>query len=200
MLRPGRTLRGEQFARPARLVILESFLIALSIVLALFAHRWQEGRENAQLAERAMRGIQDELTMNRKAAQESLDYHSGLLQLLMRPGATQPTSAEFPRGFVMPAQLLSTGWDTAVATDAVSHFDYEDVLSVSRVYSDQERYDTQSLAVSQIIYSELYTRGHEGFLENYANLASIIGTFAYRERQLVELYDATLSDITAATP
>jgi hypothetical protein len=99
----------------------------------------------------------------------------------------------FSRGFVSPAQLSSTAWQSAAATGVVEHMPYQTVLRLSQAYAHQARYEHQAQSIGQVIYGELYRTGVEGVTGNYRNLGNLIGSFLYRERQLTALYDSTLA-------
>jgi hypothetical protein len=65
------------------------------------------------------------------------------------------------------------------------------------MYEMQDRYDLQKSAVSQVIYNELMAKGAQGIVANHQNLASIIGTFVWREQELVTEYDKVLAQVEA---
>ncbi len=118
--------------------------MVLAVALALAANAWLQSRAEREQARSALASVVEELKTNRSAVQESLDYHSGLLEMISR--LQQESSA------------------------------------------------------GEILYEEMFRAGVGGVLENYANLATIISTFSYREKQLVEFYDQTLSTLGASPP
>ncbi|HEX8691960.1 MAG TPA: hypothetical protein VF746_06055 [Longimicrobium sp.] len=185
-----------------RPILLEAFFVVLGVVLALAANEWRQGAVNRREAATALAGVREELAANRRAVLESAEYHLRLgdtLTALVRsarpggpPGAV-PDPRLFDRGFVHPAQLLSTAWDAASATDVVRHMDYGDVLTIARIYEEQRDYARQSEVVGGLIYTGLLNQGFGGMLRNYPNLNTIIGTFWYRECQLLRRYDEVLA-------
>ena len=52
---------------------------------------------------------------------------------------------------------------------------------------------TRAPSTGAITYEELFRGGVAGVSESYVNQAALIGTFSYRERQLLEFYDQTLA-------
>jgi len=167
--------------------------VLLGVALALAANAWWEHRRDENRAAQALASIEIELRTNRDQVQSALDYHNEKLELLQAWDASAPPSPrEFSRGFVSPARVLRSAWDTAGASEALIKIDYEVLLTLSRAYAGQEAYEVQSRMVGDIIYRTIFDRGMTGLLEEYRNLASIIATFAYRERQMIEMFDETL--------
>ncbi len=177
--------------------LFEAFFVVLAVVLALAANEWRQHRAERQQGRAALTSIVEELKSNRAAVQVSLDYHSERLQLIgqLRREGARPSFRDFPRGFVSPAQTFQTAWDAAAETGALGHMEYSTVLDLSRLYARQRRYELQATGVGQVIYGELFRGGVEGVLENYANLAALIGTFSYREKELLERYDEMLASL-----
>lgn len=175
-------------------VIVESVLIVFSVLLALALDSWREERGHRRQAATARLEILNELRANGDAVAESLQYHSGLLEALraLPADSSPPPPQLFSRGFVSAAQISRTAWDSASETGALAHLAYDDVLLFSRAYAQQERYSEQTRSIGQVIYAELFRGGHESIVSNHRNLATIIGTFVYRERQLLQRYDAIL--------
>lgn len=145
----------------------------------------------------ALVSIREEIGANRKAVRESLDYHLQLTEALRAfaqqarqegRGAAQYPSGIFSQGFVKPAQVLSTAWETANATDVTSHMKYADVLALARVYNRQEHYEGQSDQVRELIYTRLFEEGFRGMVRSYGNLNSLISTMWYRECELLASY------------
>ena len=187
-----------------RNAIFEAFFVVLAVVLALAANEWRQGRAERRQARQAMASIVEELRSNREAVQESFAYHSGRLQRLreLEGEGSAPGLEEFPRGFISPAQVFQTAWDAAAETGALVHMEFATVLELSRLYARQERYERQEAVAGRIIYEELFRAGVGGVVANHANLMALIGTFSYRERQLLEFYDQTLAALgeTPAEP
>jgi hypothetical protein len=177
----------------------EAAFVVLGVVLALGANEWRESRARRSEANAALSEIVQELRGNRATVQQSFTYHSSVLDTLRQHDERRgpPDIRVFSRGFVSPAQVNQTAWETAAQTGALSHIAYEDVLLLSRAYRQQQRYDEQAGSIGQIIYAELYRAGPNSIVRNYHNLAAIIGTFAYRERGLLALYDSTLTAVRA---
>lgn len=191
-----------------RPILLEAFFVVLGIVLALAANEWRQAQADRRNAATALESIREELETNRQSVLRSLQYHlhlSDTLGMIQRQVAARGDSASLPsirvfsQGFVHPAQLLSTAWETAAATEAVRHMAHDDVLVLARMYDQQRRYTTQSEQIGALIYGEIFARGTGGVIRNYANLNSIIGAFWFRECGLLLGYDRALSELRRST-
>ena len=181
-------------------ILLEAFLVVFGVVLAFFANEWRQAQVDKSNAERAVVSIQEELEGNRAGVVQSLEYHVHLLDTLgtvMSSGGPDPDNRIFHRGFVDPAAMVTTAWNVAQATNVVGHMDYETVLAISRMYDDQENYEHQARLVGGILYDAMFQSGLREVYHNYRNLFSIIGTFYYRECELLQRYEEVLPDLGA---
>jgi hypothetical protein len=187
------------FAGALRAAALEAALVVFGVVLAFAANEWREHRAKVARAEHALESILDELRANRDAVETAREYHAGLLSAIREAGRTgvAPGLEAFPRGFIAPASVNRTAWDSASATGALEAVDLPTLLRLSRVYEQQERYEQQTTHMGELIYAELYRGGLAGILANYRNLASLVQAFAYREGELVALCDQTLAALAA---
>ena len=193
-------LEAKRSRIPWTKIVLESFFVMLGVLLALIADEWRQNHDDEQRADRALTSVIDELARNRKAVAQSLDYHLEITSRLrqfeeqLQSGqttASTPDGTLFKAGFLHPAALTSTAWDSAKATDAVSHMPYERVLELAQVYDDQRSYADQSHEVEQLIFAKLFNEGFDGMLRNHANLLTVASTFWFRECRLLHEYDAT---------
>lgn len=183
-------------------ILLEALFVVLGVVLAFAANEWREGRNEKKHAQTALEGVINELEVNRSAVESSLLYHYHLTDTLRQiysqklgPGevVAHPDGRIFSRGYIAPAALLSTAWDAANATDAVSAMAYADVLKLSQIYQSQRRYEQQVQQSGQLIYTKLFNEGHEGMQRNYGNLSTILSTFWYQECKLLSNYEDVLT-------
>jgi hypothetical protein len=119
-------------------------LIVMSILLALGVRAWQDGRDVRQLISRSMTSFQNEITLNRGRIDDLYRYHAGLLTVLAETDLhANPQSAEEIRNVLDSLQstlLLSSAWETALATGALAEMDYEAVFVLSLTYSYQQRF------------------------------------------------------------
>lgn len=198
---PGDSSRTD-FRASLRSAALEAGLVVLGVVLAFAANEWRMGKEAEERARLALDAVALELEANAGAVASSLEYHQekmfGLREALDSGESVSP--GFFNQGFIHPAQLLSTAWDAATATDAVHGWDYDQLLAVSKLYGSQERYAVQSLGVSQVIYGHLIEEGTAGLAQRQEQLAAIVSTFWWRECQFLVEYGDVLPGLGRTAP
>ena len=124
-------------------VLVESVLVVGSILLALALDEWNEGLEFQDLAERSLVNFGREIQQNRLRLEDVTLFHMGLRDVLANMdagGEVVPTTTirNIMEGF-QPAILVSTAWETAVATGALGYMDYDVVAGLSLTYNLQDR-------------------------------------------------------------
>ena len=124
-------------------VLVESALVVGSILLALGLDEWNEGQDYQDLATLSLVNFEREIQQNRLRLADDIPFHVGLRDVLANMdarGADVPTTTirNILEGF-QPALLVSTAWETAVATGALGYMDYEVVSGLSLTYNLQER-------------------------------------------------------------
>lgn len=126
--------------------IFESMLVVMSILLALGVREWQDSRVTQQLINRSLESFERELTQNKNRIEALYPYHVGLQSILAELQVeSHPDSERELRNVLngfQSAVLLTTAWDTALATGALSDMDYELVYALSLTYSLQDRFRT----------------------------------------------------------
>ena len=169
-------------------------MVVFSVLLALLANDWREAVQHRQEARRAERSILSELDSNRAAVAAARQYHSLLLEQLhqARDQGRAPAIQSFPRGFIAPARPQRIAWESAAQTGALSHLPYPRLLELARAYAQQQRYEEQARAVSELLYAALFAQGTAGVLEHVEGLSTIVSTFRFREDELLEAYDRLL--------
>jgi hypothetical protein len=121
-------------------------LIVMSILLALGVRAWQDGRDVRQLISRSLTSFQYEIAQNRSRIDDLYRYHAGLQSVLAETDIhADPRAVEDIRNVLdslQPAVLLTSAWDTALATGALAEMEYETVFVLSLTYSYQQRFQT----------------------------------------------------------
>lgn len=160
--------------------------------LALVANEWRNDVNARERAAVAREGIVAEIRANREAVRQMRDYHARLIDTLRTfgPDGRMPSPRVFSRGFANAATTLSTAWDAANATDAVSHMAFDDVLAFSELYAQQRRYERVAEEVGSMIFGALFDRGTAGVTQNHRSIADINGSLLYLEHGLVAAYDS----------
>ena len=124
--------------------LFESALIVISILLALTVAAVQEDRDVEELVERSLASFEYEISQNRSRIDDIYPFHLGLHSVLTELEAKEGTgSAEEFRNILdsfQSAVLLTSAWETALATGALTHMDYEIVSTLSLTYSIQNRF------------------------------------------------------------
>jgi hypothetical protein len=114
-------------------------------LLALAFDEWSEDREYQELANRSLVNFEREIQQNRLRVEDVTLFHAGLRDVLANMAASgsetpATTIRNIMEGF-QPAILVSTAWETAVATGALGYMDYDVVAGLSLTYNLQERLD-----------------------------------------------------------
>jgi hypothetical protein len=151
-------------------VLVESVLVVGSILLALAVDEWSEEQDFQDLATLSLLNFEREIQQNRLRLEDVTPFHVGLRDLLtnMDAGGTEvsaTTIRNILEGF-QPALLVSTAWETAVATGALGYMDYDVVAGLSLTYNLQERLVTLNQSgLNDLLVSGF--RGGEGDLLVY---------------------------------
>jgi hypothetical protein len=122
--------------------LVESIFVVGSILSALAVDEWSENRGFAELADQSLGIFEQELVQNRDRVADGLPYHQGIRDILGQMIATPPPVIDLRRimeGLETPV-LQNTAWETALATGALTHMDFEVVRALSLTYSIQEAF------------------------------------------------------------
>jgi hypothetical protein len=129
-------------------VIFESFLITVSILLALALDEWRDDRQDAETVDQAMFNFLSEIRQNRARVEDAAPFNKGLQDVLARRHAEGDIDSitEFISMVesYTPIVLQSTAWETALATGSVAKMDYNLVSALSLTYGLQNRYQQAS--------------------------------------------------------
>ncbi|MEP0546041.1 MAG: hypothetical protein ABJF88_03850 [Rhodothermales bacterium] len=175
-------------------ILLEAGFVVLGVFLALVANEWRADANARERAASARAGVIEEIRNNRETVRQMRDYHAHLIDTLRTfpSDGPAPSPRVFHRGFANAATTLSTAWEAANATDAVSHMNFDDVLAFSALYAEQRRYEQVTQEIGSVIFGELFARGTFGVTERYRSLADLNGSLLYLEHALVSAYDSVL--------
>lgn len=184
-------------------VLFESFLIVISILFALALDEWREDRQIDEQVNRSIASFERELRQNQARIEAVQPYHEGLRRMLESriggEGLDSPVEFRNILDALQPAVLLSSAWQTAVATGVLSRMDYEMVAALSLTYSTQNRFD------------EVYRSGNNALLApaNFSeerldisvyNAARFIADITAAEGELIAFYQQTLELIGSGHP
>jgi hypothetical protein len=133
-------------------VIVQSIAVTVSILLALWVDQWKQRRAARELATESMANFATEIRQNEARVDDILLYHEGLRSILQSAEKSHAirTQAEFQSSVgidgLRPPFLLTTAWQTATLTGALTHLDYETVRVLSLTYTLQDRFREDSRA------------------------------------------------------
>jgi hypothetical protein len=145
--------------RPAWLaeVIVQSIAVTVSILVALWVDQWKQSRSAHNLATESMVNFAKEIRQNEARLDDVLPYHEALRSMLAHEDSlhTIRTQSQFQSAVgidgLRPPSLLQTAWQTALATGALTHLDYETVSALSLTYTLQDRVREDSRSGFQAI-------------------------------------------------
>jgi hypothetical protein len=139
---------------PVRRIVVESVLIAVSILLALAANQWNDARKQRVLTERSLHAIHDEIDGNAARIRAVLPYHRGLETAAHAADAANNVHSLSDWGRAVPIwsgfaapEYDNTAWQTAITLGAVSNMGFDTVQSLSRLYSLQGKFDQYNSSV-----------------------------------------------------
>ncbi len=124
----------------------ESMLIIVSIVAALAVDEWRQDRQNQELATQSLAVFEREIRQNMARLDDVAPYHAGMRDVVARMAAEEAAGADLRSIMegLEPTVLLSTAWETALATGALTYMDFEVVSALSLTYSLQRRFAEES--------------------------------------------------------
>ncbi len=172
----------------------EAAFVVFGVLLALAANEWRNKIAEDKASARALQSTYRELSDNQKLVEASYQYHQGTSRVLYTLNGKADVKM-FSKGFVFPARVTSNAWLTASETGALKNASYEKVLTLANVYSAQKSYESQSSTIGGLIYEKLFQGGTDSIINSPSQLATIIATMSYRERELLALYEKVLEAI-----
>jgi len=126
--------------------LVESVFVVGSILMALAVDEWAENRGYAELADQTLGIFEREITQNRARLDDAAPYHRGIRDLLQQMLSSPDMGVDVRdvvEGLETPP-LLRTAWETALATGALTHMEFEVVSALSLTYSIQDAFMQRS--------------------------------------------------------
>lgn len=124
-------------------VVLQLFVVVLGILLALAIDDWKKARETTQSVADAMKAVSTELAANQAEMRTQHEHLQGLTAALTKVPADAPVTPcneyEGWNGAGIPV-LLDAAYDTAIATQAFAHMDFDRAETVAAAYGRQRMY------------------------------------------------------------
>lgn len=170
-------------------------MIVLSVLLALAANSWAEGRRQRQLETQARDSFVKEIRANRALVVQALPYHESLTRaVLVADSVGGVTSyAEWRRrapmwsGFA-PPDVAATAWQSSLTTGALSGLSYPQVAALSRAYTVQAKLDGFTMT-----YLPIFDFSDPAMNATVRRMHVYMQTVLSYEHALVVDYDAALA-------
>lgn len=195
------TLDGRPMRRKHEWILralIESVLIVASIVLALAVDEWRENRQNQELADQSLTVFEREIRQNLRRLEDVVPYHAGLHAVVQRMDPREVTGADLRSVLegLEPTVLLSTAWETALATGALTHIDFQTVSALSLTYSLQSRFVEESRSQAGRLL-EPRTISTRSMAEQIDRARGRLASLTQREQELLGVYRQVLEVIDA---
>src|SRR5687768_12499068 len=170
---PSTTSPARHTLRP---LVRDVVLLLIGAVLALGADQWSEARADERRRSLAVASIRAELAENLTRVESARVHHLMMADTLS--GYEQrrelPPERVYFGGVFKPALVLSTAWQTARETGALSQLPYALVLRLAPVYESQEKYRALGEALGHGVLLDAQRRGALAvFRDNFANFVMI---------------------------
>ncbi|MDX1530983.1 MAG: hypothetical protein R3362_05615 [Rhodothermales bacterium] len=193
---------------PAALAV-EVGSIVLAVLLAFAVNAWWSGRATAERVEAVEATIADEVLRNRAVLDGRQPYHERMRDSVwaqwrrfdegnrrLRPGEELPGLREmgFENGLATAATLRDAGWETALATDALTHMGVAQVRLLAEVYAQQEQVEetVARLAPALQAYRAARFEGERPAMNLFTFGASLTDLVLRQEEQIA-FYDSLLA-------
>jgi hypothetical protein len=176
-------------------------LLVVGAALALAVEEWRDARAERRRVAAALVSIRAELLDNQGRVERARAHHLQMADTLSgyRARRELPPERVYFGGVLRPALPLSTAWQTARETGALSGLPYSVVLAVAPVYEAQARYRALGDALTHAIMVDLQRRGVEPvFRDDFANFITVERDFAQREQILASDYSRTIAQLDSA--
>ncbi|MEO1368486.1 MAG: hypothetical protein AAFX50_15035 [Acidobacteriota bacterium] len=185
--------------RRALRLVGEATWVMLAVLLAFAADQWREGQGHKKLADRALRGIVEEIRANRGTVSYFLPRHEALrANLPDRPEDWTPPAFEDEENRFDPIVLRDTAWRTALETNALVHIDYQTVRLLTDAYTFQEAYAELTRDLLRTSF-DLDRHDPSRLEANFEATRFFLYIFVENEKALLQTYDRVLAelDVTA---
>jgi Tfp pilus assembly protein PilE len=196
------SFRGEH-GRTFLNLLFEVVLITVGVFLALWANNWHENREHRAQAKAALRNFAGEMEANRQATQRDRAYHETLARELVQflrsnePPSEDRFSKEVHFQGVRPVIYEHTAWDLALATQALSYLKPDLAFDISKVYTQQNAYQTLENSFLASAFSPASMS-----IDNPKGLATAMVVYLndvnQQEPAILQLYDKVIPEVNSA--
>jgi hypothetical protein len=184
-------------------LLFEVVLIAVGVFLALWANNWHEDREHRAQARAALRNFASEMEANRQTTQRNRTYHETLVRELEQflrskePPSEERLYKEVHFEGVRPVIFEHTAWDLALATQALSYLKPELAFDISKVYTQQNAFQTLENSYLASAFSPASLSGDN--VKGFATAMVIyLRDVNQQEPVILQLYDKVIPEVNSA--
>ena len=196
------SLRGGEHGRSFVNLLFEVVLIAVGVFLALWANNWHENSEHRAQAQAALSNFANEMEANRQATQRNRAYHETLareLEQFLRskePPSEERLYKEVHFEGVRPVIFEHTAWDLALATQALSYLKPELAFDISKVYTQQNAFQTLENSYLAAAFSPASLSGDN--VKGFATAMVIyLRDVNQQEPVILQLYDKVIPEVNS---
>lgn len=190
-----------------RHILIESFLIVFTVLLALALSEWRSNLKEERTKEVVLNNILQEIRDNQSDLKEKMEYHNQMSQkmgqylnsdslwsTLQYESAIEAIIQIMDRGIQVP-ELQSTAWRSAELSGVVNSFDYETIYVLSNVYKVQEEGPNSTWKQLAAFFSDptSYDKGTTRRLTKMMQLG--FGELYAQERSLIYTYEKALESL-----
>jgi len=184
-------------------LLIEVVLVTVGVFLALWANNWHEDREHRAQARAALRNFAGEMEANRHATQSNRQYHETLARELdhFLKSNEAPTDDRFKREVhfegMRPVIYEHTAWDLALATQALSYLKPDLAFDISKVYTQQNAFQTLENSFLSSAYSlaNMWSDNVKGLAPA---MAIYLGDVNQQEPAILQVYDKVIPEVKRA--
>ncbi len=182
-------------------VLFESFLITVSILVALALDEWRENRQHAEAIQQALSNFASEIQRNKARIEDTAPFNRGLLEVLRNRYETKDIGSvddyvNMVESYA-PAELRTTAWETALATGSLAEMQYDLVSVLSFTYGKQGEYQVATQSGMSGLTSLQNLAGDRLELATY-NAVRYLNGISSLESELNDIYNEALGVVENA--
>ncbi len=183
-------------------IFLQMLPVMLGVFLGLWANNWNEDRKLKQLETKVLQKIKQDIESNQEYLGNVIVYHESLgdsakafvtkinPKLLFKPAyEIEEDRPDFWRG-TRTGNLRDAGYQTAIVSGVLADMDFELVSLFSEIDRAQSSY---SLMANNYLQTIINQNSETKVVDYLAFVMSFSKDISIAERNLIELYDLTLS-------
>lgn len=177
-------------------LLVESAVVVFSILAALAADAWWQGRQARGAVEASLESIRSELAGNLNRLQRVAPYHRTLADTLRALGAAGVEEVDpdlYSQGWLITPELTAAAWEGARATGTTTDMTPGMVRTLAEAYQSQSQYLARREAIIPVLYGTILETGDPDLSRAYRPVAGIIGDVAAWEELLLDQYERVLN-------